>query len=72
MVLRKRQHVLDPKRRAFWDDRMNLNVWYGVEVHRLLGSVNRLRKSLYQASVKKREEINALNVQPVSNIDEIP
>jgi len=72
ITLPKGQDVFDPKRRAFWDDHMKLNVWYGLEAHRPLGSVNRLRKSLYQASVAKRAEINAVDVKFISIIDEIP
>lgn len=70
--LPKGQDVFDPKRRAFWDDHMKLNVWYGLEAHQPLGSVNRLRKTVYQASVAKRAETNAANVTYVSSIDEIP
>ncbi|KAK5125950.1 hypothetical protein LTR85_011305 [Meristemomyces frigidus] len=72
VTLPKGQDVLESKRRAFWDDHMKLNVWYGLEAHRPLGSVNRLRKSLYQASVAKRAGINATEVKYISSIDEIP
>lgn len=72
VTLPKGQDVFESKRRAFWDDHMKLNTWYGLEAHRPLGSVNRLRKSIYQASVKKREDINATNVELVNSIDQIP
>ena len=72
VTLPKGQDVFDSKRRAFWDDHMKLNTWYGLEAHKPLGSVNRLRKNLYQASVKKREAINATRVELVSSIDQIP
>lgn len=72
VVLPAGQDVFDARRRVFWDDGMKLNVWYGLEAHRPLGSVNRLRKSLYQASVKKREELNARKVKLVKSVDEIP
>jgi len=68
VTLPKGQDVFDSKRRAFWDDHMKLNVWYGLEAHRPLGSVNRLRKSLYQASVKKRADLNAAEVKLMSQI----
>lgn len=70
--LPKGQDVFESKRRAFWDDHMKLNVWYGLEAHQPLGSVNRLRKSLYQASAAKRADINAVDVEYVSSIDQIP
>ncbi|KAF2719745.1 heme-dependent catalase [Polychaeton citri CBS 116435] len=72
VTLPKGQDVTNAERRAFWDDHMSLNVWYGLNAHRPLGSVNRLRKTLYQASKKKREEINAIKIKEVSSIDEIP
>ena len=72
VVLPKGQDGFDSRRRAFWDDGMKVNVWYGLEAHRPLGSVNRLRKSLYQASVRKREELNARGVKAVKSVDEIP
>lgn len=72
VVLPKGQDVMGSERRAFWDDGMKLNVWYGLEAHQPLGSVNRLRKSLYQASVKKREALNARGVKLVKSVDEIP
>lgn len=66
------QDVFDAKRRAFWDDHMKLNVWYGLEEHRPLGSVNRLRKAVYQTSATERQKLNAVEVVPVSSVDEIP
>ena len=72
VTLAKGQDVFESKRRAFWDDNMKLNTWYGLEQHQPLGSVNRLRKTLYQASVKKREELNANKTVLVKDIDQIP
>ncbi|KAK5732264.1 hypothetical protein LTR17_010710 [Elasticomyces elasticus] len=72
ITLTKGQDVFEAKRRAFWDDHMKLNVWYGLEAHRPLGSVNRLRKQVYQASVAKRAAINAVDVGLISSIDDIP
>lgn len=45
-VLPKGQDSFDTRRRIFWDDKMKMNVWYGLEHHRPLGRVNRLRKEL--------------------------
>jgi hypothetical protein len=69
--LPKGQDVLDSKRRAFWDDHMKLNVWYGMEAHQPLGSANRSRKRLYQASVARRAKINATDVELVGSIEQI-
>ena len=66
------QDSFDAARRAFWDDHMKLNVWMGLDEHRPLGSVNRLRKVLYQESAKHRGQINATDVVEVTRIDQIP
>ena len=66
------QDSFDSKRRIFWEDNMKLNVWYGLQDHRPLGSVNRLRKELYQESAKFRGELNASDVVLVDSIDQIP
>nr|POE99480.1 uncharacterized protein y4il [Quercus suber] len=71
-VVLPRQEALGEARQAFYDDRMKLNVWDGLEAHTPLGSVNRLRRTLYQASVRKREEMNGVVVENVKSIGEIP
>lgn len=72
VVLPVGQDVFGADRRALWDDHMNLNVWYGLEEHRPLGSVNRLRKELYQRSSRFRSEMNAADLKLVDSVDEIP
>jgi hypothetical protein len=72
VVLPKDPDVFDAKRRVFWEDRMKLNPWYGLDAHRPLGSANRLRRSLYQRSLAKRCELNASKVEAVSSVQQIP
>ncbi|KAM0723508.1 hypothetical protein Q7P37_000495 [Cladosporium fusiforme] len=72
VVLPRGQDAFDPQRRVFWEDNMKLNPWYGLEAHRPMGSINRLRKSLYQRSVAKRNELNAAHAKVVSSLDQIP
>ena len=72
VVLPKGQDVFDAKRRVFWEDRMKLNPWYGLDAHRPLGSANRLRKSLYQRSLARRNELNASEAEVVSSVQQIP
>jgi len=72
VVLPVGQDVFGAQRRAVWDDHMKLNVWHGLEEHRPLGSVNRLRKELYQRSSKFRSEMNAAEFKSVTSVDEIP
>jgi hypothetical protein len=66
------QDSFDSARRSFWDDHMKLNVWAGSDEHRPLGSVNRLRKSLYQESQKKRAKLNNITLDDVKTLDQIP
>jgi len=72
VVLPGGQSVFSSERRIFWDDSMALNVWYGLEEHRPLGSVNRLRKELYQRSSEFRGKVNLREPKYISSIDEIP
>jgi hypothetical protein len=46
VVIPREQDSFDSARRTFWEDRMKVNVWYGLEAHRPSGSVNRLRRKL--------------------------
>lgn len=72
LVIPKGQESFSQARRVFWEDCMKLNVWYGLEEHRPLGSTNRLRKELYKASQKFRAETNVTDLLDISNIDQIP
>lgn len=51
---------------------MKLNPWDGLVAHRPLGSINRLRKPVYEMSRKKREAVNATPTKAVNSVDEIP
>lgn len=66
------QDALTAERRTFWEDKMRLSPWDALEAHRPLGSINRLRKTVYDMSRKKREAVNAIPTKAVNNIDEIP
>ena len=72
LVLPKGQDAFDAQRRVFWENHMKLNPWYGIDAHRPLGSVNRLRKTLYQRSVARRSELNACKAVVVSSVGQIP
>ena len=51
---------------------MKLNPWNALVEHQPLGSINRLRKIVYEMSRKKRETLNACPTKTVDSIDEIP
>lgn len=66
------QDALSAQRRVFWEDMMKLNPWDGLVAHQPLGSINRLRKTVYEMSRKKREAVNATPTKAVSSVNEIP
>lgn len=72
VVIPGSQDSFDAQRRIHWEERMRLNVWYGLEEMRPLGSVNRLRRTVYQASKQFREEMNVTSVNNVDSVREIP
>ena len=66
------QDALSAQRRVFWEDRMKLNPWDALTEHQPLGSINRLRKTVYEMSAKHRASINATEIRRVDSVDEIP
>lgn len=59
-------------RRAYADDVLSFNSWRTLEAHRPLGSINRLKAKVYDASSKFRhEKNNAPQIEP-SDIDQLP
>lgn len=68
----KGQDSFSSERRVYWEEHVKLNVWYGLEVHRPLGSVNRLRKELYKVSARNRAELNASTIRDINSVDFIP
>ena len=68
----KGQDSFSHQRRTFWEDRLKLNVWYGLDAHQPLGSVNRLRKELYKVSQRNRADINVQELVDIKSVDDIP
>lgn len=66
------QDALIAERRTFWEDRMKLNPWDALVEHQPLGSINRLRRIVYEMSKKKREDVNATQTMAVNGIDDLP
>jgi hypothetical protein len=66
------QDPFTSERRTFWEDRMKLSPWDALAEHRPLGSINRLRKIVYDMSRKKRESVNATPTKAINSVDEIP
>jgi len=51
---------------------MKLNPWNALAEHQPLGSINRLRKTVYEASAEKRQALNAVETKRVNDIGEMP
>ncbi|OAP61906.1 hypothetical protein AYL99_04109 [Fonsecaea erecta] len=62
-----------PKFRVWWDDRITVNSWHGLKVHRPLGSTNRVRRTVYAESRKLRLKVNGHEdyIEPAS-LQEVP
>jgi len=66
------QDVLSAQREVFWKDAMELTLWDGLVAHQPLGSIDRLRKTVYEMSKKKREAVNATPIKAVNSVNEMP
>jgi len=53
-----RQDAYSPARRVFADDILSFNPWHCIVAHRPLGSINRSRRSAYEASSHYRHTMN--------------
>ncbi|MEV2225039.1 catalase family protein [Nocardia vinacea] len=66
-----RQDPFTPQRRAFGDDVLSFNSWRGLDAHRPLGSINRLKQRVYEASSNYRHNVNnAPRLEPTP--DQLP
>jgi hypothetical protein len=65
------QHSEGVYRRAFGDDVLSFNSWRGLAAHRPLGSINRLKKRVFDASSDYWHTVNVSRKEPTS-IDELP
>ncbi|MFF0545846.1 catalase family protein [Nocardia thailandica] len=59
------QDPYTPERRAYGDEVLSFNSWRGLAAHRPLGSINRLKLRVYEASSNYRHHVdNAPRVEP--------
>jgi hypothetical protein len=66
------QNPDSPARRAFGDDVLSFNSWRTLKDHRPLGSINRLKKRVYEASSNFRHEMNDVPRMEPNDIAELP
>lgn len=67
-----RQDPYSPPRRVFADDRLAFRPMHGLAAHRPLGSINRLRRHVYDALGSQRFGLNAVSGTEMTDIDELP
>jgi hypothetical protein len=66
------QSADSPERREFGDDVLSFNSWRTLVAHRPLGSINRLKKRVYEESSKFRHEKNNVEQQEPADITALP
>ncbi|WP_196772491.1 catalase family protein [Mycobacterium colombiense] len=66
------QNADSPARRQYGDDVLSFNSWRTLVVHRPLGSINRLKKRVYEESSKFRHEKNRVAQQEPAHISDLP
>lgn len=67
-----KQDSFSHARRTFWEESVYLSPWHGLEAHKPLGSVNRLRSKVYPNSRNQRDEINVKKSSTLKSINDIP
>lgn len=68
-IVVKSQTGWSPAQSVKMDDGMAFSPWHGVEAHRPLGSIMRVRKMAYEMSAKFRSERNARKVEEPTKRD---
>ena len=71
-VVIPQQEAYSPERRVFVDEKLSFNPWHTLPAHRPLGSIQRVRIAVYEASTAFRHHMNQEpRVEPKS-VDEMP
>jgi hypothetical protein len=60
------------ERSAAVDDGMSFSPWHGLAVHRPLGSVNRVRKVIYETAARFRAERDGVSLLEPRSLDSFP
>jgi len=66
------QEVYSPARRVYVDEVLSFNAWHCIPEHRPLGSIQRVRMQVYEASSRYRHEMNQQPKVEPHNIEEMP
>lgn len=66
------QEAYSPARQVYVDDVLSFNAWHCIAEHQPLGSIQRLRKEVYEASSRYRHQMNQQPKREPRSIDEMP
>ncbi|KGK42113.1 catalase [Nitrincola sp. A-D6] len=66
------QDSFSPARRVYGDDVLSFSPWNGIEAHRPLGSIMRVRKLAYERSTAFRHTGNAVERREPDSLDQVP
>jgi hypothetical protein len=66
------QEAYSAARRVYVDDYLSFSPWHCISEHQPLGSIMRVRRSVYAAASEYRHRMNALPRVEPSSIDELP
>lgn len=66
------QAAYSAARRNYVDDVLSFNPWHGIEAHRPLGNLMRVRRLAYEASSRLRHELNGVARYEPRDISDIP
>jgi hypothetical protein len=66
------QESFSDARRIWWEDKIALSPWVGIEAHQPLGGINRLRKRVYQHIREGRAKGNRTEVYFPTSVNELP
>ncbi|MBE9180014.1 catalase family protein [Oculatella sp. LEGE 06141] len=66
------QEAYSPARRVYVDEVLSFNAWHCIAEHRPLGSIQRVRMQVYEASSRFRHEMNQQPKVEPRSIEEMP
>jgi len=66
------QEAYSPARQVYVDDVLSFNSWHCIAEHQPLGSIQRLRKEVYEASSRYRHTMNQQPKQEPRSLEEMP
>lgn len=71
-IAAKPQTAWSDARSATVDDGMSFSPWHGIEAHRPIGSIMRVRKMAYEMSAKFRAEHNRVSMVEPASLQDFP